>query len=110
MGRVALVTVANRGISLEAARRLALRGFTTILGTRDSQKGERAARPLRQGGIKVIPVELDVTGRQSIDAVKHLVEERFGKFDALVNNAATRWRGEGQINLRRIWSAEDICK
>jgi NAD(P)-dependent dehydrogenase (short-subunit alcohol dehydrogenase family) len=88
MDRVALVTGANRGIGLEVARQLALRGFTTILGARDAQKGEGAARSLWQSGLKVIPVQLDVTEQQSIEAVKHLVEERFGKLDLLVNNAA----------------------
>jgi len=79
--RAALVTGANRGIGLEVARQLALRGFTTILGARDAQKGEEAASTLRQSGLNVIPVELDVTEQQSIDAAKHLVEERFGKLD-----------------------------
>lgn len=86
--RVALVTGANRGIGLEVARQLALRGFTTILGARDAQKGDEAARSLQQGGLKVIPVQLDVTDQQSIDAVRLTVEERFGKLDVLVNNAA----------------------
>ena len=88
MARVALVTGANRGIGLEVARQLALRGFTTILGARDAKKGDEAARSLQQAGLKVIPVRLDVTEQQSIDAAKHLVEERFGKLDVPVNNAA----------------------
>jgi NAD(P)-dependent dehydrogenase (short-subunit alcohol dehydrogenase family) len=88
MDRVALVTGANRGIGLEVAIQLALRGFTTILGARDLQKGEKAASSLQQNGLKVIPIELDVTEQQSIEAAKHLVEERFGKLNALVNNAA----------------------
>ena len=88
MDSVALVTGANRGIGLEVARQLALRCFTTILGARDLQKGEESANSLQQGGLKVIPIELDVTGQQSIDAAKLMVEERFGKLDVLVNNAA----------------------
>lgn len=88
MGRVALVTGANRGIGLEVARALALRGFATILGARDAQKGNEAARLLRQDRLEVVPVQLDVTEQQSIDAAKFMVEERFGKLDVLVNNAA----------------------
>jgi NAD(P)-dependent dehydrogenase (short-subunit alcohol dehydrogenase family) len=87
--RVALVTGANRGIGLEVARQLATRGFTPLLGSRDAQKGaEEAARLSKQNGLKVIPVQLDVTDQQSIDAAKLMVEERFGKLDVLVNNAA----------------------
>lgn len=88
MKRVALVTGANRGIGLEVARQLAMRGFTIILGARDAKKGEEAASSLQQSGLKVIPIQLDVTEQRSIDAAKHLVEERFGRLDVLVNNAA----------------------
>jgi NAD(P)-dependent dehydrogenase (short-subunit alcohol dehydrogenase family) len=86
--RVALVTGANRGIGLEVVRQLALQGFTTILGARDPQKGEEASSRLTQSGLKVIPVQLDVTEQSSVDAAKLLVEEQFGKLDVLVNNAA----------------------
>lgn len=100
--RVAVVTGANRGIGLEVARQLALRGFTTILGARDAQKGERAASTFSQSGLKVIPVQLDVTDQQSIDAAKRLIEERFGKLDVLVNNAAIlydEWQRAENANL-----------
>ena len=106
--RVALVTGANRGIGLEVIRQLALRGFTTILGARDAQKGTEAARSLQQGGLKIIPVQLDVTDQQSIDAAKHLVEERFGKLDVLINNAAIlydSWQRAENANLETVREA-----
>ncbi|MBD0373938.1 MAG: SDR family oxidoreductase [Pyrinomonadaceae bacterium] len=85
---VALVTGANCGIGLEVTRQLAERGFKAILCARDAQKGEEAARSLKQGGLEVIPVQLDVTEQASIDGARRMVEERFGKLDVLVNNAA----------------------
>jgi NAD(P)-dependent dehydrogenase (short-subunit alcohol dehydrogenase family) len=105
---VALVTGANRGIGLEVARQLALRGFTTILGARDAQKGDDSARSLQQGGLKVIPVQLDVADQQSIDAAKLMVEERFGKLDVLVNNAAILyddWQRAENANLGTVREA-----
>jgi NAD(P)-dependent dehydrogenase (short-subunit alcohol dehydrogenase family) len=107
-GRVALVTGANRGIGLEVTRQLALRGFTTVLGARDAQKGEEAASSLRQGGSKVIPFQLDVTDQQSIDAARHIIEERFGKLDVLVNNAAIlydEWQRAENANLETVREA-----
>src|SRR5437868_5462465 len=108
MDRVALVTGANRGIGLEVARQLAARGFTTILGARDLQKGEDAAGPLQQGGLKVIPVQLDVTDQQSIDAVRLTVEKQFDKLDVLVNNAAIlydEWQRAENANLETVREA-----
>ena len=108
MNRIALVTGANRGIGLEVVRQLARRGFTTILGARDAQKGERAAGPLQHTGLKIIPVQLDVTDQQSVDAAKYLVEERFGRLDVLVNNAAIlydSWQRAENANLETVREA-----
>jgi NAD(P)-dependent dehydrogenase (short-subunit alcohol dehydrogenase family) len=106
--RVALVTGANRGIGLEVTRQLALRGFTTVLGARDAQKGEEAASSLRQGGLEVLPIQLDVTDEQSIDSARLMVEERFGRLDVLVNNAAIlydEWQRAENANLETVREA-----
>jgi len=86
-GKVALVTGANRGIGLEVVRQFARLGFTVLLGSRDAEKGEKAAAPMVEEGLKVITVQLDVTDQESIDSLKRWAEERFGKLDVLVNNA-----------------------
>ena len=86
-GKIALVTGANRGIGLEVVRQLAGRGFTALLGARDAEKGKRAAAPLAGEGLKVVPVQLDVTDEGSIETLRRWTEERFGRLDVLVNNA-----------------------
>jgi NAD(P)-dependent dehydrogenase (short-subunit alcohol dehydrogenase family) len=106
--RVALVTGANRGIGLEVARQLALRGFTTVLGARDARKGEEAAGSLRETGLKVVPIRLDVTEQKSVEAARRLVEERFGKLDVLVNNAAVlydSWQRARNASLNTVREA-----
>jgi NAD(P)-dependent dehydrogenase (short-subunit alcohol dehydrogenase family) len=63
---------------------------------------------LQQGGLEVLPVQLDVTDQQSIDAVKRFVEERFGKLDVLVNNAAILyddWQRAESANLEIVREA-----
>lgn len=86
--KVALVTGANRGIGLEVAHQLGHKGFTVLLGSRDLAKGEEAAKPYLEEGLKIIPMQLDVVDQKTIDDLRRSTEERFGKLDVLINNAA----------------------
>ena len=89
--RVALVTGANRGIGLEVARQLARRGFTVILGSRDPQKGERAAARLKEEDLSVLPRQLDVSDNDSVEDLAARILDDPGRLDALVNNAAIHY-------------------
>jgi NAD(P)-dependent dehydrogenase (short-subunit alcohol dehydrogenase family) len=86
--RISLVTGANRGIGLEVCRQLAGLGDTVVLGSRDLDKGQQAARELEAAGLIVEALQLDVTNAVSVkEAVRH-IESRYGRLDVLVNNAA----------------------
>src|SRR5438874_2368579 len=84
---VAVVTGANRGIGLEVVRQLARRGMRVVLGSRDLEKGEAAARSLTLEEGTVFPHQLDVTDQLSIDRLLRNVTADFGQLDVLVNNA-----------------------
>jgi NAD(P)-dependent dehydrogenase (short-subunit alcohol dehydrogenase family) len=88
---VALVTGANRGIGLELVRRLAQRGYTVILGSRDPEKGEAAAAELRGEGLQVEVRAVDVTDAAGIEALGASLESDPGRLDVLVNNAAIHY-------------------
>jgi NAD(P)-dependent dehydrogenase (short-subunit alcohol dehydrogenase family) len=106
--QVALVTGANRGIGLGVTLKLARLGFTVILGSRDSAKGEEAAGQVAEAGLSIFPKRLDVTDRKSIDELKSWVEERFGRLDALVNNAAIlydSWQRATNADLNTVREA-----
>lgn len=108
MERVAIVTGANRGIGLEVVRQLADRGFKTILGARDLAQGEKAASSLQHND--VITVQLDVTDPRSIDDATKMVDERFGKLDVLVNNAAIAYDADQRaenVNLETVLEVFD---
>lgn len=89
--RVALVTGANRGIGLEVARQLARRGMMVILGARDPEKGEAAAKGLAAEGLSVLPKQLDVADHLSVDKLAAQVEEDPGRLDVLINNAGIHY-------------------
>jgi NAD(P)-dependent dehydrogenase (short-subunit alcohol dehydrogenase family) len=82
--RVAVVTGANRGIGREVCRQLGEQGWTAVLGARDAAKGERAAAGLDG----VVACRLDVDDEASVRTAADEVRERFGRCDAVVNNAA----------------------
>ena len=82
MPTIALVTGANKGVGLATARQLAERGLTVLLGSRDRERGERAAKEL---GVRAL--EIDITDDQSVaDAVK-VIRDEYGRLDVLVTNA-----------------------
>jgi NAD(P)-dependent dehydrogenase (short-subunit alcohol dehydrogenase family) len=82
---IALVTGANQGIGLQIARDLAARGLVVLVGSRDPQRGEVAAREI---GPNAHAVQLDVTDRASITAAAERVDKEFGRLDVLIQNAA----------------------
>ena len=82
---VALVTGANQGIGLQIARDLTAHGFTVLVGSRDLERGEAAAREV---GPDARAIQLDVTDRASIAAAAERVRKELGRLDVLVNNAA----------------------
>jgi NAD(P)-dependent dehydrogenase (short-subunit alcohol dehydrogenase family) len=85
---IALVTGANKGIGFEIATGLGALGWAVGVGARDAERREAAVAKLRAEGVDAFGVPLDVTGDASVTAAAALIEERFGRLDVLVNNAA----------------------
>jgi NAD(P)-dependent dehydrogenase (short-subunit alcohol dehydrogenase family) len=88
-GRVFVVTGANSGIGLEAARVLAGRGAHLVLACRDTGKAEIALTEILRAhpGASVEAMELDLA---SLDSVRKFAERFLAahpRLDVLVNNA-----------------------
>lgn len=82
--RVALVTGANQGIGLQIAKELAAHGLTVLVGSRDLERGEEAARSIGAGAHAI---QIDVTDQASIAAAAERIRSEFGRLDVLMNNA-----------------------
>ena len=107
--KTALVTGANKGIGRETARRLAQLGMTVLVGARDRARGEHAVATLREGTPDVHLVLLDVSDPASVARAAKDVEERFGRLDVLVNNAAIATGGgppsrQSEAAMREIFA------
>jgi NAD(P)-dependent dehydrogenase (short-subunit alcohol dehydrogenase family) len=81
---VALVTGANKGIGLQIAKELAENGFTVLVGSRNLENGETAAKSI-EGDAHAI--QLDVTDQASVAAAAERIRNGFARLDVLVNNA-----------------------
>ena len=84
---VALVTGANKGIGRAVAEGLAGLGMTVLIGSRDPERGEEAAKALRAVGGDARALGLDVTDAETISAAAAWIDAEFGRLDVLVNNA-----------------------
>jgi len=106
VGRVAVVTGANKGIGFFIASQLASSGLfsNVILGCRDATRGKSAVEEINKKLISSSPtlssfasvsfLPLDLSEPSSHSTFKHLIEENFGgRIDVLVNNGALAFKG-----------------
>ncbi|MEO9850648.1 MAG: SDR family oxidoreductase [Reichenbachiella sp.] len=107
MKRIALVTGANKGLGLETARQLAKEGTTVLMSSRNKERGTEAFQKLKEEGLDVEIVQLEVTNEAEVDALVKHIDSTYGKLDVLVNNAGIMHGGEPTgVNTAEIVKAE----
>lgn len=110
-GKVAVVTGGSSGIGVMFANALAARGCDIVLIARRMNLLEKNAADITaKHGVRVLPIQCDVTKGDMVIASRDAVEKEFGRCDILVNCA-----GEGHndwaIDLTdEKWQATvDVC-
>ena len=93
---VVLITGANQGIGFETSRKLAQQnnGWHVLMGSRDAERGEKAAAELKQEGLSVEALTIDITSDQSIQQAAKEIESKYGRIDVLINNAGISIEGK----------------
>ncbi len=112
---VALVTGAQRGIGAAIAKKLGADGFALALVARSADALKTFAGELAADGIEAEAFPCDVSNAGQVEALFKSIQEKFGRLDAVVNNAGiTRdglllrmkeedWDSVIDINLKSVF-------
>ncbi|CAN3128008.1 SDR family NAD(P)-dependent oxidoreductase [Mycobacterium sp. smrl_JER01] len=114
--RVAVVTGASRGIGAATAIKLASQGYLTVLAARSQSALEQVSESIISAGGACLSVPTDLAVTADLDALVDIVTTRFGRLDALVNNAGVlppakraediepaEWRHAFEVNVTATW-------
>ena len=89
-GKVALITGSSRGIGRAIALKLAAEGADVIINYfRKRSAAELTAQEARDKGVTAHIIKANVGEAEKIDSMFDEIEEKFGRLDILVNNAAS---------------------
>jgi len=103
-GRVAIVTGASSGLGIEFADTLASAGADVAILARRGDRLESVASDLRSRyGVRVLPVEVDITDRAAAVEAFARIERELGPAWALVNNAGLAPTGRAEKQWPEQW-------
>ena len=98
-GKVAIVTGSTSGIGVGIAKLYAAEGAKVVICGRRAEKGQAVVDEIAAAGGEAYYHFMDMTQMDSIDKLFADTEEKYGKIDILVNNAAN-------VGLK-IWDIAD---
>lgn len=111
---ICLITGASAGIGAACARLAAQRGYDLALTYNSDPKGaEAVAAAAHEAGAETLILQCDVADPAAIDALYTGIDTKFGRLDALINNAgivdhAARVTEMSHARLRRMFDVNVI--
>lgn len=85
--KVSIITGGAQGIGLATAQKFAAEGAIVVVCDLKTEAVDGAVARLRAGGATAEGYVVDVTRRAQVDAMAAAVKAKFGRIDALINNA-----------------------
>lgn len=87
-GRVIVITGAGQGIGREYARQFAAAGAYPVIAEVNAEKAHAVQAEIEADGGTALALAVDVADVASVEKMVEQTLRRFGKIDALINNAA----------------------
>ncbi len=87
MKKIAFVTGANKGLGFQTSKVLAESGIKVLMGARNVERGTAAVQELKNEGLDVELLQLDVSKPESIKKAVAEINTNYDKLDIKVNNA-----------------------
>src|SRR4029078_2107763 len=88
-GRVVIVTGAGQGIGRGIAHHVGKNGASVVVAEWKEHRAQRTVSELEALGVPALAAVCDVSKKADIEAMVEAAVARFGRIDALVNNAQT---------------------
>ena len=88
-GRVIIVTGSGQGVGRGMANHLAKAGASIVVAEWNAEKMRRTVAELEALGAPALGVETNIMERADLDGMVAATIERFGRVDAIINNAQT---------------------
>ncbi len=85
--KIAVITGATGGIGFQVAKRLGKDGYIVILNGIQDDEGAKRVKELAAEGITAEYYGFDVTDEQAVTSNINKIGKKYGKIDALINNA-----------------------
>ena len=102
-GKVAIITGGARGQGATEARMFAQEGARVVIGDIRDELGMQVEAEIRELGGEAVYLHLDVTSDDDWQRAIETAEQRFGKVDVLVNNAAIVLRKDIEETTGEDW-------
>ena len=98
-GKIAAITGASSGLGVQMATAFARQGADLVIMARRLERLENlAAKLTKEFGVKVLPIQCDVTDTAQINAAAAQAEAEFGHVDILLNCAGSS-KDKGVVDM-----------
>ena len=102
-GSVVVVTGGSLGIGEATARRFAREGARVVIASRDARNAAKAVKAIADAGCEAAHIPSDLARDDDVAALAKEVQQRFGRVNVLVNNAAIHMQGDAETTTPADW-------